>query len=434
LLLSAFKLSHKGCGSSGGQNIWLGSNAPPPPPARPTSPEEILSSPDLPPPVPATTGICGSTTSTYGKSLDVPYEWVEVPGGAEVPVSGQVINVPVPSADVPWSHPFGLDYTFNLAIDKPYLGLLEQSQIDVDCSPAGIAAGRGESDICNGSDDGEEESRESEPTLHTEFERDLVPESYRPVGGDRVFMRGHLIVDCGHERYWREIHPPTLLARANLDPSTGNVRSTLIVMPYRATENYKPLALNFIQQAEAELVAAAGSPTGAPLYLFANIDTTPFSRPVVAHYRVAIPTVPGRTITRLGYHFVVRPGVDVKVAPINAYQADVTVTLDPASYRPFAQPSCQTVTIPPEGMEALMMLAPGTISRPLGWLAPDAIPLLPYPLSGLPMSLKAGILVEKCTVANNVPQLPGSLQDNQVVVDERQPYPAYGWLDLKWEP
>src|SRR5262245_33973376 len=97
LLLSAFKLSHKGCGSSGGQNIWLGSNAPPPPPARPTSPEEILSSPDLPPPVPATTGICGSTTSTYGKSLDVPYEWVEVPGGAEVPVSGQVINVPVPS-------------------------------------------------------------------------------------------------------------------------------------------------------------------------------------------------------------------------------------------------------------------------------------------------------------------------------------------------
>ncbi len=47
--------------------------------------------------------------------------------------------------------------------------------------------------------------------VEVEWERDYLPETYRPTEGDRVSTIGYWIYDCGHDSR-SEIHPPVLLA------------------------------------------------------------------------------------------------------------------------------------------------------------------------------------------------------------------------------
>jgi hypothetical protein len=44
-------------------------------------------------------------------------------------------------------------------------------------------------------------------TLETELEQWLVPVGYRPDPGDRIFLKGRWIVDCGHNDWAGELHP-----------------------------------------------------------------------------------------------------------------------------------------------------------------------------------------------------------------------------------
>ncbi len=48
--------------------------------------------------------------------------------------------------------------------------------------------------------------------MEVEWERDSIPERFRPYPGDRVSVWGYYIHDCGHPPYNTEIHPPVGVA------------------------------------------------------------------------------------------------------------------------------------------------------------------------------------------------------------------------------
>jgi hypothetical protein len=401
---------------------------------------EILTSFDLPSPQPPATGaICGN--GLYARGLDAKDEWAEIPDGRDVPVVGRVINHKPPHSDLPWDHPFGFDYTFNVA---PDLAFLQQNWLNkttiadlIDCTPAGIAAGRGSGDICEAFEIERRHGLRASGALHTEIEDRLIPAAYRPQDGERVYMRGNRIVDCGHNDYSVEMHPPTIVARAQRNPESGKVSSTLFVMPYRTLQVYQPVDQNFVNQATAQFAFTA-LVAPAPLNLVARIKNVPFDRQIIGTYRISIPTIHGKTNAKLQYHFVVRPGVKVEVSPLNDYHVNVTVTLDPRTYVPLSPPNCSIKRFTFEDAEKLNEMPPGSITDTFKKIAGGVLvglPFFPIPapiLINAMVSAKTGLAVADCTVPNSTPLAPESRLDNSVQEDRGQPYPVYGWVSLEW--
>jgi hypothetical protein len=155
---------------------------------------------------PAEAHLCGDGTSTY-PNIGVSFEWADVPNGADVPALGYVIGATGPGKDVPWSHPFGSDYSFGLVLDRKFWPLLNARSLEsaANCTSSGIDAGLGDRDTCSqfaparalGYVDSALGVTPDVGILHTEIENGLIPAFFKPVDGDRVYMRGRHIVDCG---------------------------------------------------------------------------------------------------------------------------------------------------------------------------------------------------------------------------------------------
>ena len=400
---------------------------------------------------PAGGGDCKN--KTYGKNIEVPNEWEQVQDGAKVPLAGRVVTASPSGGDLPWTHPFGFDYTFNTALDTPYVAYVNDRGLftKADCSPAGRNSPRGDTDVCDAFDEEIRHGRKPVAIVHCEIEKGLLPEQYLPQRGDRLFMRGHRIVDCGHDTFTVEMHPPTLLARAWLDPSDKSVHSTLIASPYWTQQTYEPTGLPLWPQAAAEMAALTAIP--APLNLFPKIEARPFSEPIEATYRVSIPTVRSKHEATLEYHFVTRPGVTVEIKRVNAYQADVRVAMDPVAYEPFRAPECTPRRYTLSEFEDLGKMAKGTLTDPFQKVAAAALskdawlPLVPIlgPVLAAATSTatpwlihtvaagELGLLTSACTVPDASRALPvEGLFSNQIVTDASQPFPVFGWLQLKW--
>ena len=66
--------------------------------------------------------------------------------------------------------------------------------------------------------------------LEVEMEQWLWPMGYRPEPGDRIYMVGRWIIDCGHDNWGAELHPLEMyvsshmesVARVASNPSAGN--------------------------------------------------------------------------------------------------------------------------------------------------------------------------------------------------------------------
>jgi hypothetical protein len=56
-------------------------------------------------------------------------------------------------------------------------------------------------------------------SLETEIEQWLIPVGYRPEPGDRVFMTGRWVVDCGHDDWHAELHPIESVVAAHVQRS-----------------------------------------------------------------------------------------------------------------------------------------------------------------------------------------------------------------------
>lgn len=146
----------------------------------------------------------------------VPNEWMAA-GGENLPAIGRVADKSEPGNDVRWDHPFDFDYWWDVAIDdEPYLSLLNPLTLasTMDCSPEGISQKLGENDTCHARFTAQNETgRDTKGILHTEIEERLLPVPYRPLPGDRVYMRGHRIADCGHDPVGAEMHPADTCCR-----------------------------------------------------------------------------------------------------------------------------------------------------------------------------------------------------------------------------
>jgi Divergent InlB B-repeat domain len=444
----------------------------------------IISSSDAPPtslPSPDA-AVCGSglypMNTVNGTRLvpnpKAPWEWAESSGGPAVPVVGRVINTNRDKTkdDIPWSHPFGFDFWFNVAPDSPYRSLLTVAGIpnladpQAKCSPT---PGTALPAACDNVDhairpdfDGDaceafciERSRGRTPVgaLHTEIEEGLIPDAYRPGDDDMVYMRGHHIIDCGHENYTSEIHPPTIVARAHVDSATRGVRSTLIGLPYYTNQRYigaeafigsdqKPFwdhmmsVIAFDALGPSNLAGPLAAIPGlfAPLEALAVIDLTPFKQKIIGKYTISLPPAEGKAAIDVRYHFEMRPGVSVHVTP-NQGSVDVVVQMDPATYVPLP-PKCTKSAISFETVdEKWTHWLPGTTRVLLNGVLPliPGAPLSPALLAALN---EGGLIMRACEVPGDPPKTPGpasAVSDNQTIVNLAQAYPVYGWLDLFWD-
>ena len=285
-------------------------------------------------------------------------------------------------------------------------------------------------------------------SLHTEIEEGLIPEAYLPEANDWVYMRGHHIVDCGHENFTSEIHPPTILVKAHSDQQTGLVRSTLIVAPYFTNQLYTGASDFLIQgrktfwdQMTALIGMNAVGPVNfvpglhAPLEVLASIDNTPFAERIVARYKISLAPAVGKAAATARYHFETRPGVIVQVSRPSPAQAEVEVVLDPNTYIPFSSPKCTKVNYSFENVDAWTNWPSGAwraLTNSVLPLIPGAPPISP----SLTAALNEGLILYECAVPGKMPRSPGPVEevtDNQVLVNSGQAYPAYGWLDLEWD-
>jgi hypothetical protein len=438
----------------------------------------VLTTPDAPDNLlPISGGMCGSGlyptnfagTKQIVPNVGAPFEWAPASGGPASPVLGRVIytNKDREKDDIPWDHPFGYDYWFNLApADSRYLPLLSSSELpSADC-PVGAYPQPGQSlpEACRQTDLEVRPNHDADAcealcieranhlipvgSLHTEIEGGLIPEAYLPDANDWVYMRGHHIVDCGHDNFGSEIHPPTILVKAHSNQQTGLVRSTLIVAPYFTNQFYTGASdflirgrKTFWDQMMALITMNAMGPVNlvpglyAPLEVLPSIDNTPFTQRIVARYTVALAPSPGKTAASVRYHFEIRPGVSIQVSRPNQTQAQVEVVLDPNTYVPLSSPKCTKVHYSFDTIDARAKWPSGA-SRALTNSVLPLIPGLPPPSIALTAALNEGLIMYECAVPGEVPRNPGPVEevaDNQVNVNLGIAYPAYGWLDLEWD-
>src|ERR1022692_1971987 len=155
------------------------------------------------------------------------FEWKQVMDtaaeydGPPVGATGWVYTRDIADADFWFLHPFGNDWEFSCVLDTQYLPLLSQgniqpengTQIADDLTALGIPQ---DPYITNAVQQG---------ILGVEWDLNLVPVSFQNefTPGDRVAIFGRWIVDCGHDDFHTEIHPPLLLGSASVytNPAAG---------------------------------------------------------------------------------------------------------------------------------------------------------------------------------------------------------------------
>jgi hypothetical protein len=113
---------------------------------------------------------------------------------------GVVVRTEVATNDAPHNH-FSHDKTFHVALDGPFGGLHSDAN-----------------SVQNGT-----------RLMETEWETKFFPPEFWPIPGDRVWMMGRWIFDCGHPPYHTEFHPPLAVAFSRTEPTIfpGDTKPTL---------------------------------------------------------------------------------------------------------------------------------------------------------------------------------------------------------------
>lgn len=130
-------------------------------------------------------GINGEGRANIGIVLPGVPAWVSVePSDRPVVAEGTVRESKITHTDYPLLHD-SHDQNFFVALDPKYNGLHS---------------------------DANSVSRSGERLMEMEWESKFFPFFFWPTAGDRVWMEGRWIFDCGHPPYRTEIHPPQAVA------------------------------------------------------------------------------------------------------------------------------------------------------------------------------------------------------------------------------
>lgn len=373
-----------------------------------------------------------------------PYEWTQVTDTSAarmvdfdsplVGLTGTTLLPQLSGTDLPFSHPFGNDWECYVAPDPPYQSLLASSN----------KGGPGADDYGNAANHASNDLHLAVPAgvMGIEWDAAFIPPAYQPADGDRIAVLGRWIIDCGHEDFHAEIHPPLLLARAAITPDK-KTHSTLIGRPYLVAQTYTvdqlPLRKHLLNELRK---AATPIPFLGSLQIEAhpNIMPRPFSAGIHTMTYVLRPpaqTGPLGGITALSevfvqYHFTVRTGVSISLSPVGNDAVQVTITLDGGAYQP--------PPLPPRHNRDLNindLAAQGGISS----LEVDALRgLAAFAAPSAEIALLRSILTDSYDVPH-----PQSATDSHITtsalsalhpgmsvgsLDNSQPFPIYGWIDV----
>jgi len=375
--------------------------------------------------------VCGGKTSFEPQGAR--YEWTPVQDppnqySSLTSASGFALYAHRSGADVPFTHPFGgVDFNYLLVPDTPFEKLLapkngapdeERLVAAAEATQLGIPVGAG--------------------YLAVETDIGLVPESYRVQGGDRVAVFGRWIVDCGHDNFLSEIHPPLLTAAARVDAARNVTRVQLLASPYLVSQEFERGGLYQHLEREAALVI-----TPFPLF--------PFSSQVEAHPRVLPPINELAVFSFLvrapkprtsadqklyvRFHFTARSGVVVQPFWVDDETIGVICLLtDQLTMAPLPKSGSWDVS----GVELSRLHAgAGAAWQGITGLVAFFDPLKNHILNkGIRTTLYHWPVAPDLT---NVPVTEGIVasipwQQNPVAVNDNQPFPLIGWMEVMWKP
>lgn len=373
---------------------------------------------------------CGSDTETYAADLvtegpqkaKVRNEWGDVRRDLKAYASGFVSNLHFGTGDLPFTHPFGSDMTFDMQLDEPYSGLAQQ-------------VGGGLSGIPPGS-------------LHTELAEGLIPHGsdgdylagFTPSEGDRAAAFGDWVIDCGHDDFHTELHPPSVLAFAHQDG--GATVSNVFANPYVVTQLFNPdpsTAADFADPSRLEAPTTLVFPKYVVNLILGMLGTGPaefqgidrlethtlidVDRSVqdVTWYVCTPGKRPSGASLSVESDFTARRGVDVTVTPREDLGcAEVTASVGSGyTAAPLHRKDCVLDWDEINKQAQLALMRPGLDIR-------TAIADL------VPRSILAKVRRNPAVDCYDPLVAPPLGSGGKTVVDDSQPYPFYGRVRVSW--
>lgn len=400
-----------------------------------------------------------------------------------VGATGWVIDPKLVERDFPFSHPFddvpptsglarSFDWEFALALDQPQDNPTKYTFL---LAPGNSGPESGSDDPADSPDARARKLGIPVPTggfLGVEWDRGHVPLSFRNEvkEGNRVAVFGRWILDCGHEPFRTEIHPPLLMAVAStqkeIDGSLGT-RVLFTSRPYLVGQRYTVDTDNiyddtaeddghFYDHLKNEIVKANinifGIPIGSLLVeAHPKIKSFPFQGAHIAHLRIRPPSPTGIHTTvspfkrlAVSFHFTVRSVCAVQITQSANDTVDVFISFSHAGRTPpplpnrkgrrwsrdeinRLDPDADKSYLEVEALSAAVQLATG---NPIGAAIVTEI-------------LERGIETDEYDPLPEVNVLDSQNAVTKVFADsipagrgvsqnDSQPYPIYGWLEVKW--
>jgi hypothetical protein len=408
---------------------------------------------------------------TFPDSDDVvAREWTQplAPGEDydDLPVcaSGWMLRPSTSSADLMFSHPFGNDWEFAIALDRPPSGdgpfdvlLTPGDKVDPSKFPAGEQTDQA-LDEALATSLGLSTAR---GLLGVEMDGDLVPAGFKKgvSSGDRVAVFGRWIVDTGHPMHRAEIHPPLMMASASvIAPLT--TRALFTSRPYLPSQLYTtdPASAyddskgddgTFFHHFVEELIKALSIIASHLVEAHLKIKSSPFRGVHWMVFQVRPPPPAGalagglaNAALQVSYHFTVRSGVGVQVLLSDRDTIEVNVVLNSAGYQPPALPPNPGIRYSPAELEALN----GEV-KTIYEVADIALPVIGAALGeAVKEILNRGVQADIYTQQDGgfdilshdgavVDVLASNIAPNAgITVNDAQPYPVTGWLEVKWVP
>lgn len=383
--------------------------------------------------------------STFDGSNSHPFEWVSILNPTveqddEVGVAGFAVAVELSQHDLPFTHPFGDDFEFAIVPDAAYTNLLAPSNRP----PANSNT---DSQVSEAFGQVRSLGLPSVGAFAMEVEAGMVPVPYRAVLGDRVAVYGRWIVDAGHNDFHSEIHPPLLLARAEVVNAQGaqvypdGSAITLMQLwgrPCQAAQKFTDgSSKNLCLQDYLTNI----SETLGDIVAYPPIFPKPFDGIHLVSFVVRPPslTPPTGGLAVLGpahlecsYSFTTNKscGVQVQQSLSDPNAVEVMLALNSAGYPTLSEPPSTQVGY---SIDDLRNDIPGNEST-LTSILVDIVSTYQSIKDGGKLKVRTyNPLPAPDVTTHAVPFTAlSTLPRSQVNVDNTQPFPIVGWLKLQW--
>ena len=396
-----------------------------------------------------------SNGSTIGITSPPPWEWVSVydprfekEGSLNNPMvglTGWVVNPSISTADVWFTHPFDKDFEFYIAPDPQFESLLAGSN-------TGVTQGMGSPDPGYADATGIAKKMglaAAKGVLGVETDQRLVPPPFQNLvtTGTRIAAFGRWIVDCGHDDFHSELHPPLLMATAKVAPppagagtATSEMTSLQIISrPYTVSQKFPEG--NFVDHLLAEVAEVETTVFGVPLSFrveaHPTVFTTPYKgRPYIKLLVQPPPRKPVVTVRpqrlMVSFHFTHRAGVAVQVFDAGNGTVGIIMVLGDLNPAPLPPKHDLTVQWSELGDKYSYVIDALQIADILTLDIAPAVILNRGILTDLYDAPRASSPLDNQNVAApiGIDQLQPGVGISQ---DDTQPFPIYGWLNVWWQ-